>query len=101
MTKKVTAFKFCLICTIILGNNRNVLVLEIKFLIIKFIVLLISCLIPRMLSISALTEPINFINIEIFGLLCYIFHTKLIIFLKEFGALYYLSLFLCRTTYNN
>jgi hypothetical protein len=101
MSRKVTALKFCLIYTIILGNSENVLVLKIKFLIIRFIVLLTSCLIPRMLNISALTGPINFINIKTFGLLCYIFYTKFIVRLKVFDALYYLNLFSYRTTYSN
>jgi hypothetical protein len=101
MSKKVIALKFCLIYTIILGNNKGVLMLEVKFLIIKFIVLLTSCLIPRISSISALTKPINFINMKTFGSLYYIFHTELIVFLKIFDALYYFSLFPCRIIYSN
>jgi hypothetical protein len=101
MSKKVIAFKFCLIYIIILGNGRDVLVIKIKFLIIRFIVLLTSCLIPRMLSTSALTGPINFVNMETFGSLCYIFHMELIVLLRVFDALYCFGLSLYRTIYNN
>jgi hypothetical protein len=78
-----------------------VLMLEIKFLIVRFIVLLTSCLIPRMLNISALTKSINLVNIETFGLLYYIFHTELMVFPRVFDVLYYFNLFPCRTTYSN
>jgi hypothetical protein len=101
MNRKVTALKFCLICIIILGNNKNVLMLKVKLLIVRFIVLLISYSIPRMSNTSALTESINLANMETFELLCHIFHTELIILLKVFDALYYLNLFPCRTTYSN
>jgi hypothetical protein len=101
MSKKIITLKFCLVCIIILENSRDVLVLEVKLLIIRFIVLLTSCLTPRMLSISALTGPINFANMETFGLLYYIFHTELMVLLKVFGALYCLNLFLYRTIYSN
>jgi hypothetical protein len=101
MMRKVIIFKFCLICIIILGNGENVLILKIKFLIIRFIVLLTSCLIPRILSISVLIRPINFVNMKTFGLLYYIFHTELIVLLRIFGVLCYFSLFSCRITYNN
>jgi hypothetical protein len=75
--------------------------LEIKLLMIRFIVLLTSCLIPRMSSISALTELINLVNMKTFGLLCYTFHMELIVLLRVFDALCYLDLFLCRTIYSN
>jgi hypothetical protein len=101
MSKKVTALKFCLICTIILGNGRDVLIIEVKFLIIRFIVLLTSCLISKMSSISVLTKPINFVNMKIFGLLCHIFHTEFMVFLRVFDVLYYLNLFPCRMIYSN
>jgi hypothetical protein len=101
MSKKIIALKFCLVYIIILGNDRGVLMLKIKFLIIRFIVLLTLCLIPRMSSISALTRPINFVNIKTFGLLYHIFHTELIVFLKVFDVLYYFNLFPYRITYNN
>jgi hypothetical protein len=101
MSKKVIILKFCLVCTIILGNNENVLVLKIKFLIVRFIVLLILCLISRMLSISVLTEPINLVNIETFGLLCYIFHTEFMVRLRVFGVLCCYNLSLYRTIYSN
>jgi hypothetical protein len=101
MSKKITAFKFYLVCTIILGNDKDVLVIEVKLLIIGFIVLLTSCLIPRMLSILALTKPINLANMETFGLLYYIFYTELMVLPKMFDALYYLSLFPYRITYSN
>jgi hypothetical protein len=76
-------------------------VIKIKFLMIRFIVLLTSYLIPRMLSISTLIGPINLTNMETFGLLYYIFYTELMVFLRVFGALYYFDLFSCRMTYNN
>jgi hypothetical protein len=101
MNRKVIVLKFCLICTIILGNNRDVLMIKVKFLIIRFIILLTSCLIPRILNISTLTRPINFINMKTFGLLCHIFYTELIVLLKVFDVLCYLNLFLYRITYNN
>jgi hypothetical protein len=101
MSKKVTALKFCLICTIILRNSRNVLIIKVKLLMIGFIVLLTSCLIPRMLSISALTKSINFINIETFELLYHIFYTEFMVLLRVFGALYYLNLFPCQIIYSN
>jgi hypothetical protein len=101
MSKKVTALKFCLVCTIILGNGGDVLMLEIKLLIIGFIVLLTSCSTPRMLNTSALTEPISLANMETFGLLCHIFHTELMVLLRMFDILYYLSLFPYRMTYSN
>jgi hypothetical protein len=78
-----------------------VLVLEVKFLMIRFIVLLTLCSIPRMLSTSALTGPINFTNIKAFGLLCHIFHTELMVLLRIFGVLCCLGLSFYRTTYNN
>jgi hypothetical protein len=101
MNKKITVFKFCLIYTIILENGRNALMLEVKLLIIGFIVLLTSCLIPRMLNISVLTGSINLVNMGTFGLLCHIFYMKLMVLLRVFGALYCLNLFLCRMTYSN
>jgi hypothetical protein len=101
MSKKVIALKFCLVCIIILGNDRNVLMLKVKFLMIRFIALLMLCLIPRMLNISTLIRPINLANMETFGLLCYIFHTELMVFLRVFDVLYCLSLFLYRMTYSN
>jgi hypothetical protein len=101
ISKKITAFKFCLVCIIILGNNGNVLVLKIKLLIIRFIVLLTSCLTPRMLNISVLIKPINLANMEMFGLLYYIFYIKLMVLLRIFGALYYLNLSFCQITYSN
>jgi hypothetical protein len=101
MSRKVTVLKFCLVCIIILENGKNVLVLEIKFLIVRFIVLLMLCLISRMLSISALTGPINLANIKTFGLLCYIFYTELMVLPRVFGVLYCLSLFFCRIIYSN
>jgi hypothetical protein len=67
--------------------------LKVKLLMIGFIALLILYLISRILSISALTRPINFVNIETFELLCHIFYTELRILLKVFDALYYLGLF--------
>jgi hypothetical protein len=91
MSKKETALKFYLICIIILKSDRDVLVLKIKFLIIRFIVLLTSCLTLRILNISTLTKPINLVNIETFGLLYHIFHMKLMVFPKIFDALYYLN----------
>jgi hypothetical protein len=101
MSKKVTTLKFCLVYTIILGNNKDVLMLKVKLLIIRFIVLLTLCSTPRMLSISALTKPINLINMETFGLLYHIFHTKLMVLLKVFGALYCFNLSFYWTTYSN
>ena len=89
------------VCIIILGNDRNVLVLEVRFLMVGFIVLLMSCLIPRMLNILALIGPINFANMKTFGLLCYIFLTEFMVFLRVFDVLCYFSLFPCRTIYSN
>jgi hypothetical protein len=101
MSRKVTAFKFCLVCIIILGNGGDVLVIEVKFLMVGFIVLLMLCSISRMLSISALTGSINFANMETFGLLCYIFYTELMVLSRVFGVLCYLGLFFCRMIYSN
>jgi hypothetical protein len=101
MSKKVIAFKFCLVCIIILENGENVLVLKVKFLIVRFIVLLTSCSTPKMLNILVLIGPINLANIETFGLLCHIFYTELMVRSRVFDALYYLSLFSYRTTYSN
>lgn len=101
MSRKVIIFKFYLVCTIILGNNKDVLIIKIKLLIIRFIVLLISCSIPKISNISALTRSISLINMETFGLLCHIFHTELIVLLRVFDVLYYLSLFPYRMIYNN
>jgi hypothetical protein len=101
MSKKVTVLKFYLIYIIILENGRNVLMLKIKLLIIRFIVLLTSCLIPSMSNISTLTKPINLANMETFGLLYHIFHTEFMILLRIFDALYCFNLFLYRITYSN
>jgi hypothetical protein len=101
ISKKEIVLKFCLVCTIILENDGNVLVLEIKLLIIRFIVLLTSCLIPKMSSISALIRSINFTNIETFRLLCHIFYTELIVLPRIFDVLCYFSLFPCRIIYSN
>src|SRR5271169_7195190 len=101
MNRKGTALKFCLVCTIILGNGGDVLVLKVKLLMVGFIVLLMSCSLPILSSTSALTGPINLANMEMFGSLCHIFHTELMVLPREFGALCYLGLFLCRTTYSN
>src|ERR1700733_571686 len=101
MSRKVTALKFCLVCTIILGNGGDVLVIEVKLLMDGFIVLLTSCSIPRMSSTSALTGPINLANMETFGSLCHIFHTELMVLPRVFDALCYLGLFPCRMTYSN
>jgi hypothetical protein len=76
-------------------------VLKIRLLIIRFIVLLTSYLIPRILSTSALIKLINFVNMETFGLLYYIFYTEFIVRLRVFDALYCLNLFFYRTIYSN
>jgi hypothetical protein len=101
ISRKITALKFCLICIIILGNDKNVLIIGVKFLIIRFIVLLTSCLIPRMSNTSALTELINLTNMETFGSLCHTFHIKLMVLPRVFDVLYCFNLSLYRTTYSN
>jgi hypothetical protein len=101
MSRKVIAFKFYLVCIIILENSGSVLMLEVKLLMVRFIVLLTLCSIPRMLSISALIKSINFANMETFGSLYHIFHTKFMVLLRIFGALYYLDLFSYRMIYSN
>jgi hypothetical protein len=75
--------------------------LKVKLLMIKFIVLLMSCLIPKMSNISVLIGPINLANMETFRLLCHIFYTELMVLPKMFDVLYCLNLSLYRTTYNN
>jgi hypothetical protein len=101
MSKKVITLKFYLVCTIILGNGKDVLVIRVKLLMIGFIVLLISYSIPRISNISILIGLINLANMKTFGLLCHTFHIELIILLRVFGALCYFGLFFCRMTYSN
>jgi hypothetical protein len=48
-----------------------------------------------------LTGPINLTNMATSESLCHIFHTELMVLLRMFDVLYYLSLYFCQTTYSN